>query len=56
MECHYKVFKRTYEYNTESNILKLTFEIINDEGSKYVVYLSNIGAKLTNVEEFDTIE
>lgn len=51
----YKVFDRTYEYNRESNILKLTFENTS-EGAKYIMYSYNFGAKLTNVEEFDTIE
>ncbi len=51
----YKVFDRTYEYNKETNILKLTFEN-SGEGSNYIVYSYNFGAKLTNVEELDTIE
>ena len=53
----YKIFDRTFDYNIEKNILKVTFENTNEDAeNKYIVYSYNFGAKLTNVEEFDTIE
>ena len=53
---NYKVFDRTYNYNSESKILKITFELSTENYTKYIVYSYNFGAKLTNVEELDSIE
>lgn len=53
----YKVFDKTYDYNKETNILKINFENdFEDKEKAYTVYSYNFLAKLTNVEELDTIE
>ena len=53
----YKVFDRSYVYDSEKKILTLTFENTNEEAtSRYIRYSYNFGAKLTNEEELDTIE
>ena len=52
----YKIFDKTFEYNSETQILKLTFEFVKDDATKYYVYSYNFGAKLTNEEELGSIE
>ena len=51
-DSNYKVFDKTFDYDTKNNILKLTFMT---EDNKYFVYSYNFGAKLTNVEEKDKL-
>ena len=53
---NYRIFDRTFIYDQEKKIVKITVENRVDEAINYIIYSYNFIAKLTNVEEVDGIE
>lgn len=54
---NYRIFDRTFSYDKENKILKITLENTSEDSEfNYIVYSYNFGAKLTNEEKLDEID